>query len=215
MAHFYILYKITNEINNKFYIGIHKTTNIHDDYYGSGHKIKAAIEKYGKNNFKKEILQVFTNGTEAFKREKELVTEALVKDNNCYNIKEGGHGGFDHVRAAGLHRSTLGTKVIHDPKTGSIRKAKQSELQELLANGWQLGYSKQAKERMSAAGKVKIQSAEQRQKNSESKKNSVIMINDITKIKKFVNRDFIQSYKDNGWSIYDWKFLKTKQNTVN
>lgn len=54
MKHFYIIYKITNKVNQKFYIGIHKTENINDDYYGSGHCIKAAIKKYGID--KKKIL---------------------------------------------------------------------------------------------------------------------------------------------------------------
>jgi len=72
MAHFYILYRINNKVNGKFYIGVHKTNNIHDDYFGSGHKIKAAIAKHGKENFEKEIIQVFTNGVEAFNKEQEL-----------------------------------------------------------------------------------------------------------------------------------------------
>jgi hypothetical protein len=211
MSHFYILYQVTNKINNKFYIGIHKTNNIQDDYYGSGHKIKAAIEKYGKENFKKEILQVFTNGAEAFKREKELVTDALVKDNSCYNIKEGGHGGFDHIRAAGLHKSVLGSRVMHNPETGTIKKAKSHEIQQLLDHGWVFGYSASAKQRMSTAGKVKIQTKDHRKKNSDTKKNSIIMINNITKIKKFIKQDLVSAYINTGWSVYNWKFLKSKK----
>jgi len=156
MAHLYILYRINNKVNGKFYIGVHKTNNIHDDYFGSGHKIKAAIAKYGKENFEKEIIQVFTNGVEAFNKEKELVTEALVKNNMCYNIKEGGHGGFDHVRAAGLHRSVKGTRVMHNPLTNEDKKIKPENIDQYLEEGWLYGYSAKARKKMSEGGKVTL-----------------------------------------------------------
>jgi len=51
---FYLLYEITNLINDKNYIGQHITKDINDGYMGSGHAITAAIKKYGRENFKKE-----------------------------------------------------------------------------------------------------------------------------------------------------------------
>jgi len=51
------IYKITNKINNKCYIGSSKKDPKDNwSYYGSGKLIKQAIEKYGKENFTKEIL---------------------------------------------------------------------------------------------------------------------------------------------------------------
>lgn len=44
----YTVYKTTNIINGKYYIGVHKTTNPNDSYLGSGKAIKEAIKKYGK-----------------------------------------------------------------------------------------------------------------------------------------------------------------------
>lgn len=50
-----IIYKTINLINNKIYIGQDRNNN--PNYLGSGKKILRAIKKYGKQNFKKEILE--------------------------------------------------------------------------------------------------------------------------------------------------------------
>lgn len=48
------VYLITNSINNKQYVGTEKGNN--SEYFGSGRLIIEAIERFGKENFKKEIL---------------------------------------------------------------------------------------------------------------------------------------------------------------
>lgn len=91
------LYKITNLINNKIYIGVHKTDNLDDGYMGSGKIINSAIKKYGLENFKKEILEFFDTYNEALGKEKEIVTDDFLLREDVYNLRRGGTGGFDYI----------------------------------------------------------------------------------------------------------------------
>lgn len=87
----YTIYKTTNLINGKFYLGRHKTTNPEDSYLGSGTVLKNAISKYGKENFRKEILFVYPTQAEAYQKEREIIKPNLGNP-LCMNIHEGGAG---------------------------------------------------------------------------------------------------------------------------
>jgi hypothetical protein len=89
----YIIYKTTNEINGKYYIGCHQTDNINDGYLGSGKHLRYAIKKYGIDNFKFEILYSVLSKEEMFELERNIVNEDLVKNPQTYNLKIGGSGG--------------------------------------------------------------------------------------------------------------------------
>lgn len=88
-----LVYKITNNLNGKIYIGVHSTNNINDNYMGSGIAIKAAIKKYGIENFTKEILVDYETAEIAYRLEKMLVNENFLKNRNTYNLNLGGVGG--------------------------------------------------------------------------------------------------------------------------
>lgn len=58
---------------------------------GSGINIRRAIEKYGKENFKKEILFECKDEDEMAAKEAELVNKEFVKRKDVYNISLGGY----------------------------------------------------------------------------------------------------------------------------
>lgn len=89
----YFLYKTTNIVNNNYYIGVHSTENIDDNYLGSGVALNKAIKKYGRNNFIREILVHCDSIDEAYALEEMIVTPELVKKYECYNACVGGRGG--------------------------------------------------------------------------------------------------------------------------
>jgi len=102
---YYYIYQITNQINGKIYVGKHKSP-VHPDsngYYGSGKQIIAAIKKYGKLNFKKEILCFCSSLEEMAVREEEIVTESFVGRTDTYNMHKGGPGGWDHYNGSKEH----------------------------------------------------------------------------------------------------------------
>jgi len=87
---YYIIYKITNLINNRYYIGRHSTNNLDDGYLGFGKAILNAIKKYGKENFKKEILAETTDSQKLWELESQIVNEQVVNDSLSYNMTYGG-----------------------------------------------------------------------------------------------------------------------------
>jgi hypothetical protein len=87
---FYVVYKITNTINNMIYIGSHKTTKLNDKYYGSGKKIKEAIKQFGIENFKKEIISYHNSNEDMLLEEKKLVNRDFIERIDTYNLIIGG-----------------------------------------------------------------------------------------------------------------------------
>lgn len=112
---YYIVYKTTNIINGKFYIGAHRTNNLSDSYLGSGVALKSAIKKYGIENFVREIVHIAADEHEMFLVEEKLISENMGE--NCYNIMPGGKGGFDHINKTDMHRGD--NNIMRDPE---IRK---------------------------------------------------------------------------------------------
>jgi len=87
----YIIYKTTNTINGKYYVGV--TNGNKPSYLGSGRALQDAIKEYGRENFVRETLEVFDTEQDAYLREAEIVNESFVASRNTYNIGKGGKGG--------------------------------------------------------------------------------------------------------------------------
>lgn len=86
----HIVYKTTNNLNNKIYIGVHSSYLFQDDYLGSGKLLKKAIEKHGRQNFTFEVIKVFTNSDDAYSFENSIVTKEFTERHDTYNIAIGG-----------------------------------------------------------------------------------------------------------------------------
>lgn len=90
------VYITTNLVNGKKYIGVsvRKDNKYRETYLGSGVRLKKAIEKYGIENFKKEIIKEFSTAKEARDYERQYIEECnAIKDPNYYNLVAGGYGG--------------------------------------------------------------------------------------------------------------------------
>lgn len=108
-GYFHFLYKITNKVNGKFYIGVHNTKDLGDGYKGSGQAIKEAFNKYGKKNFEREIISFHNTTEEAYAEEMKVVSIDLVKNEQCYNIALGGRG------------NQIGMIPVRDVETGECK----------------------------------------------------------------------------------------------
>lgn len=85
-----VIYKITNLLNGKIYIG--QTTKDNPNYYGSGRLIKKSIKKNGIENFKKEILSYCKNRNNLNELENFYISYFNCKVPNGYNLTDGGEG---------------------------------------------------------------------------------------------------------------------------
>lgn len=133
---FYLVYKITNKINNKVYIGAHKAEKLDDGYMGSGDLIKAAINKYGIGSFKKQILYMCNSEEIMYQKEAYIVNKAFVDSKHTYNLKEGGQGGWKHVHETywtpeKRSKSQVGRKLTDEAKNkiSKIHKGKTVSLE--------------------------------------------------------------------------------------
>jgi hypothetical protein len=152
---YYFIYKTTNLVNGKFYIGMHSTNDLEDGYLGSGKRLKYSVNKYGKENFKKEILEFLPNRSSLINREIELVNEGILKDLLCMNLMNGGKGGWSPnifggkennkkfgLRVGKIHRKKMKTDSIYFEK---FKKIGIKNLKDARKSGkWKVKFGKES-----------------------------------------------------------------------
>lgn len=98
---FHYVYKTTRITDGKFYIGMHSTDDMDDEYLGSGTRITRSIRKHGADKHVREILFTLLDRSQLCEKEKDVI--ASFRGNPlCMNLNEGGDGGWDYVNENGL-----------------------------------------------------------------------------------------------------------------
>ena len=94
---YHYIYKTTCNVNGKYYVGLHSTSNLEDGYLGSGKILMRSLKKYGKENHIREILEMLDDRSSLKERERELVNEEILQDPMNMNLKIGGEGGLGFI----------------------------------------------------------------------------------------------------------------------
>ena len=108
------VYLTTDKINNKYYIGQHKSSKFQPTYKGSGLLIKEALKTFGKENFMVSLLCWCADQAELDKKEQFWIEFFNAsKSDNFYNISLGGSGGrsFYYGDFSEAHRKHLGKSL--------------------------------------------------------------------------------------------------------
>ena len=126
------IYKITNNINGKIYVGQHKSSTVDKKYWGSGKLIKYAILKEGIQNFTREILEWCNDKQHLDEREIYWISELNSENRQIgYNLTYGGEGATPGRKLSEEHKKKkylMLVKEINTITTGSIyQKSVRSE----------------------------------------------------------------------------------------
>lgn len=120
---YHTLYKTICTITENFYIGIHSSSDPNDCYIGSGTRLHNSIRKYGRDKHQKIVLEICATREDLLQREHEVVTEELLADPKCMNLKRGGEGGWHHFA-----NEAFAQKLSSDPEFHEKISKQRSEV---------------------------------------------------------------------------------------
>jgi group I intron endonuclease len=126
---FNFVYITTNTINGKQYIGDHSCDILEkDNYLGSGKTaLIPAIKKYGRKNFKKEILEFFPTKQEAFNAQEKYISKYNTMAPLGYNISPKGgsqcSGGISEETKRLMRESAKNRPPVSEKSKEKNRKA--------------------------------------------------------------------------------------------
>jgi group I intron endonuclease len=146
-----IIYKTTNTINNKFYIG--KDLRNSKYYLGSGLAVKNAIKKYGRSNFIKEIIEFCNSENHLNEREIFWIQHFReISPNLIYNIADGGEGGdLSKFRSESKNKGKTYLEIYGEKRTSEIAERKRIKLSGSNNGMFGRKLSKEHREKISAA----------------------------------------------------------------
>jgi len=201
---FHYLYKTTNILNKKYYLGMHSTNNINDDYLGSGKRLRYSIRKHGKENHEFQILKYFNTRQELKEAEANLITESVLKDPLCMNLTLGGEGGGFHLKGYVTVRDDKGNTfsiLKTDPRYISGELVAASKNRE--GNNSFLGKNH------SAESKLKMSKiAKERKKENHSGFGTCWVYSNLLKESKRINKLELNDWIMDGW--YKGRKMKFK-----
>lgn len=175
-----MVYKTTNLINGKYYIGCHVANDLNDGYLGSGKLLKRAVEKYGKESFKQTPLAICCDKKVMLAVEKEYVNKKMVGDTMSYNLKLGGEGGSNGTFRG--HKHSEETKAIMSAKTLGRKCSIEARAKMSKAARARPGWTKEARLEMSRTRKGRRHSEETKRKISEANNGHKISVETRKKI---------------------------------
>ena len=217
---YYFIYKTTNKINGKYYIGMHKTDDLEDGYLGSGTYFSRALEKYGKENFEREILEYCNSDEEMHNAEARYITEDVVNDKKSYNLKLGGFGGWDYVnknltveerKRRGKHCSIVFKEKLKDPEyyekwhqmmvKVNASQSKRNKASESLKEHWKLhgGAWTGKHHKESTKRKIGEANAKQQRGTGNSQYGTCWISNTLIKKSIIIKKEFLFDYISEGW----------------